>query len=96
MASIVGAEVVAAKEVLVTDGITATIRAPGLRLFGFDVWFASLEWGREREPSGGYVRLGTMAAAAEVAGESPGACRPVGSPVWRLLIPAGAEPEFRL
>jgi hypothetical protein len=66
------------------------------RLFGFNVWFTSLEWGREQEPSGGYVRPGTMAAAAEVAGESPGACRPVGSPVWRLFIPAGAEPEFRL
>jgi hypothetical protein len=96
MASVVGAEVVAAEEVLVADGITATIRAPGLRLFGFDVWFVSLEWGREREPSGGCVRPGTMAAAAEVAGESPGACRPAGSPVWRLFIPAGVEPEFRL
>jgi hypothetical protein len=48
------------------------------RLFGFNIWFASLEWGREREPSGGCVRPGTMAAAAEVAGESPGACRPTG------------------
>jgi hypothetical protein len=46
MASVDGAEVVAAEEVLVADGITATIRAPGLRLFGFNVWFASLEWGR--------------------------------------------------
>ena len=96
MASVVGAEVVAAEEVLVADGITATIRASGLRLFGFNVWFASLERGREREPSGGRVRPGSMAAAAEVAGESPGACRPAGSPVWRLFIPAGAEPEFRL
>jgi hypothetical protein len=30
MASVVGAEVVAAEEVLVADGITATIRAPGI------------------------------------------------------------------
>jgi hypothetical protein len=67
-----------------------------LRLFGFNVWFASLEWGREREPFGDCVHPWTMAAAAEVAGESPGACRPAGSPVWRLFIPAGAEPEFRL
>jgi hypothetical protein len=52
------------------------------RLFGFNIWFASLEWGREREPSAGRVRPGTMAAAAKVAGESPGACRPAGSPVW--------------
>jgi hypothetical protein len=65
-------------------------------LFGFDVWFASLERGREREPCGGRVRLGTIAAAAEVAGESPGTCCPAGSPVWRLFIPAGTEPEFRL
>jgi hypothetical protein len=64
MASVVGAEVVAAEEVLVADGITATIRAPGLLLFGFDSWFASLEWGHEREPSGGCVRSGTMATAA--------------------------------
>jgi hypothetical protein len=65
-------------------------------LFGFDVWFASLERGREREPSGGRVRPGTIAAAAEVAGESPRTCRPVGSLVWRLFIPAGTEPEFCL
>jgi hypothetical protein len=26
----------------------------------------------------------------------PPACRPVGSPVWRLFIPARTEPEFRL
>jgi hypothetical protein len=65
-------------------------------LFGFDGWFASLEWEREREPSSGRVRPGTMAAAAEVASESPGTRCPAGSPVWRLFIPAGTEPEFRL
>jgi hypothetical protein len=48
-------------------------------LFGFDVWFASLERGCEREPSGRRVRPGTIAAAAEVAGESPRTCRPAGS-----------------
>jgi hypothetical protein len=64
-------------------------------LFGFDGWFASLERECEREPSGGRVRPGTMAAAAEVAGELPGTHRPAGSPVWRLFIPAGTEPEFR-
>jgi hypothetical protein len=26
----------------------------------------------------------------------PEACRPAGSPVWRLFIPVGTEPEFRL
>jgi hypothetical protein len=46
MASVVGAEVVAAEEVLVTDGIIATIWAPGLRLFGFDSLSSPLEWGR--------------------------------------------------
>jgi hypothetical protein len=65
-------------------------------LFGFDVWFVPLERGREREPSGRRARPGTIAAAAEVAGESPGTCRPAGSPVWRSFIPAGTEPEFRL
>jgi hypothetical protein len=48
MATIVGAEVVAAEEVLVADGIAATIRAPGLRLFGFDSLSSPLEWGRGR------------------------------------------------
>jgi hypothetical protein len=65
-------------------------------LFRFDGWFASLEREREREPSGGRVRPGTTAAAAEVAGGSPGARRPAGSPVWRLFIPVGVEPEFCL
>jgi hypothetical protein len=64
-------------------------------LFGFNSWFASLEREREREPSGGRDRPGTMAAATEVAGGSPGVRRPAGSPVWRLFIPAGTEPEFR-
>jgi hypothetical protein len=65
-------------------------------LFGFDGWFASLERECEREPSGGRVRPGTMAAAVEVIGESPRTRRPAGSPVWRLFIPVGTEPEFRL
>jgi hypothetical protein len=65
-------------------------------LFGFNSWFASLEREREREPSGGRVRPGTMAAAVEVAGWSPGARRLAGSSVWRLYIPAETEPEFRL
>jgi hypothetical protein len=46
MAAVVGAEVVAAEEVLVADEIAATIRAPGLRLFGFDSLSSPLEWGR--------------------------------------------------
>ena len=96
MAAVVGAEVVAAGEGLSADEIVGAICAPGLRLFGFNIWFSSLEWGREREPSSGSVRPGTIAATAEVTGESPGVCRPVGSPMWRLFISAGVEPEFRL
>jgi hypothetical protein len=50
MAAVVGAEVVAAEEVLVTDEIAVAIRAPGLRLFGFDGLSSPLEWGRGRGP----------------------------------------------
>jgi hypothetical protein len=92
----VGAEVVAAGEGFSADTIVGAICAPGLWLFGFNVWFSSSARGREREPSSGSVCPGTIAAAAEVAGESPGVCRPAGRPMWRLFIPAGVEPEFRL
>jgi hypothetical protein len=92
----IGADVVAAGESLPTVEAVSAAYGPAPGSFGFNIWFASLEWGRGREPSGGCVRPGTMAATAEVAGESPGACRPVGSPVWRLFIPAGTEPKFRL
>jgi hypothetical protein len=63
MASVVGAEVVAAEEVLVADGITATIRAPGLRLFGFDSLSSPLEWGRGRGARCSSVRRKVIAAA---------------------------------
>jgi hypothetical protein len=92
----VGAKVVAAGEGFSADEIVGAICAPGLRLFGFNIWFSSPVRGREREPSSGSVRPGTIATAAEVAGESTGACRPAGPPMWRLFIPAGVEPEFRL
>jgi hypothetical protein len=92
----VGAEVVAAGEGFSADEIVSAICAPGLRLFGFNSWFLSSARGREREPSSGSVRPGTIAAAAEVAGESPGACRPAGPPMWGLFVPARVEPEFRL
>jgi hypothetical protein len=59
---IVGAEVVAAEEVLVADGITATIRASGLRLFGFDSLSSPLEWGRGRGPCCSSVRPEAIAA----------------------------------
>jgi hypothetical protein len=92
MASVVGAKVVAAEEVLVVDGITATIRAPGLRLFGSDSLSSPLEWGRGRGPCCSSVRPEAIAAVvwppgAEVVvaaagagvGEPPGVsspCRP--------------------
>jgi hypothetical protein len=63
MASVVGAEVVAAEEVFVADGITATIRAPGLRLFGFDSLSSALEWGHGRGPRCSNVRPEAIAAA---------------------------------
>jgi hypothetical protein len=92
MASVVGAEVVAAGKVLVADRITAAIRAPGLRLFGFDSLSSPLEWGRGRGHCCNSVRPEAIAAAflppgAEVVvaaagagiGEPPGVlspCRP--------------------
>jgi hypothetical protein len=105
----VGAEVVAAEEVLVTDEIATAIRAPGLRLSGFDSLSSPLEWGHGRGPCHSRVCPEVIAAAvwpprAEVVvaaagagvGEPPGGCRPTGSPMWRLFIPAGVELEFRL
>jgi hypothetical protein len=50
MAAVIGAEVVAAEEVLVADEIAAAICALGLRLFGFDSLSSPLEWGRGRGP----------------------------------------------
>jgi hypothetical protein len=67
-----------------------------------------LEWGRGRGPCRSSVCPEVIAAAvwppgaevvvaaAVVGGEPPGACRPAGPPMWRLFIPAGVEPEFRL
>jgi hypothetical protein len=62
-AAVVGAEVVAAEEVLVADGITAIIRAPGLRLFGFDSLSSPLEWGRGRGARRSSVLPEVIAAA---------------------------------
>jgi hypothetical protein len=69
MAAVVGAEVVAAEEVLVTDEIAAAIRAPGLRLFGFDGLSSPLEWGRGQGPYRSSVCPEVIAAAVW----SPGA-----------------------
>jgi hypothetical protein len=48
MAPIVGAEVEAAREVLVADGITATIRASGFRLFVLVLAPRASAWARAR------------------------------------------------
>jgi hypothetical protein len=68
-AVVVGAEVVAAEEVLVADEIAATIRAPGLRLFGFDSLTSPLEWGRGRGPYRSTVCPEVIAAAVWPPGE---------------------------
>jgi hypothetical protein len=44
---------------------------------------------------GGQVAA-VVGAEVVVGGEPPGVCRPAGPPMWRLFIPAGVEPEFRL
>jgi hypothetical protein len=62
-AAIVGAEVVAAEEVLVADEIAATICALGLRLFGFDSLSSPLQWGRGRGPYRSSVCPEVIAAA---------------------------------
>jgi hypothetical protein len=109
VAAVVGAEVVAAEEVLVADEIAAATCAPGLRLFGFDSLSSPLEWGRGRGPCRSSVYPEVIAAivwppGAEVVvaaagvggGEQPGNCRPAGPPMWGLFVPAGVEPEFYL
>jgi hypothetical protein len=108
-AAVVGAEVVAAEEVLVADEIAATIRAPGLRLFGFDSLSSPLEWGRGRGPYRSSVCPEVIAAAvwppgAEVVvaaagaggGEPPGVLSPHRPPMWGIVRTCGAELEFRL
>jgi hypothetical protein len=63
MAAVVGAEVVAAEEVLVAGEIAATICAPGLRLFGSNSLSSPLEWGRGRGPYRSSVCPEVIAAA---------------------------------
>jgi hypothetical protein len=107
--AVVGAEMVAIEEVLVADEIAATIRAPGLWLFGFD----SLSL-----PSSGDAGKDLIAAASalrssllRLAARSGGRCRccrsrrrratwgfvaPQALQCRGLFVPAGAEPEFHL
>jgi hypothetical protein len=105
----VGAEVVAAREVLVADEIVGAICAPGLRLFGFDSLSLPLEWGHGRGPYRSSVcpeviaaavwppRAKVVVAAVRASGGEPlGVRRPAGLLVWRLFIPVGMEPESHL
>jgi hypothetical protein len=63
VAAVVGAEVVAAGEVLVADEIVSAICAPGLRLFGFDSLSSPVEWGHGRKPCRSSVCPEVIAAA---------------------------------
>jgi hypothetical protein len=102
VAAVVGAEVVAAGEGLVADEIVGAICAPGLRLFDFDSLSSPLEWGRGRGPCRSSVCPEVIAAAvwppgtkvvvaaAVVGGESPGACRPAGPPMWGVVRTCGS------
>jgi hypothetical protein len=101
MASVVDAEVAVAEEVLVADGVTATMRAPGLRLFGFDSLPSSLKWGRGRGARRSSVRPEVIVAAVWPLRSgrqraTRGFVAPQALQRGGLFVPAGAEPEFRL
>jgi hypothetical protein len=88
MAAVVGAEVVVAEEVLVADGVTATIRAPGLRLFGFDSLSSPLEWGRGQGAhcSSVHPERRSLSLLPERASASHlGFRRPAGPPMWAVV-----------
>jgi hypothetical protein len=79
-----------------------------LRLFGLGGLSSPLVWRRGRGTSSSSVCPEAVAAAVlpsetevvdaavVVGGEPTGVGRPAGPPMWRLFIPAGVEPEFRL
>jgi hypothetical protein len=99
--SVVGAEVAAAEEVLVVDGVTATMRASGLRFFGFDSLSSPLEWGRGQGARRSSVRPEVIAAAVwPLRSGRRRATRGFVAPQvlqrGGLFVPAGVEPEFRL
>jgi hypothetical protein len=107
-APVVGAEVEAAREVPVADGITATIRASGLRLFVLVLAPRALAWARARlqqcppEAIAAAVRPPRAGVVVVAAGTGDGE-PPVGLWLLRrppdrvgLFVPAEVEPEFRL
>jgi hypothetical protein len=102
MAAVVDVEVVAAEEVLVTDEIAATIRAPGLRLFGFDSLSSppSGDVGEELVAAASALRSSLLlfghfraevvvAAAGAGVGVPPGSCRPTCPPTWGVVHTCG-------
>jgi hypothetical protein len=101
--AVVGAEVVAAGEVLVADEIVGAICAPGLWIFGFDSLSSPLEWGRGREPCRSSVCPEVIAvvvwppgaevivtAAGVGGGEPPRICHPAGPPMWGVVRTYGS------
>jgi hypothetical protein len=105
----IGAEAEAAREVPVADGITATIRAPGLR---FSYLSSPLERRRGRGQDCSSAHPEACTAAARRSGarvvvaviRTGGGEPPVGLSVapqafplgGGLFVPAEGEPEFRL
>jgi hypothetical protein len=99
---------VATGEGFSADETVGATYGPGLRLFGFNGLFSSPARGRERGPFSSSVcpeavhvdvlspETEVVVAAAVVGGEPPGLCYPTGPLVWRLFMPTGVEPEFRL
>jgi hypothetical protein len=107
VAAVVGAEVVAAGESVSADETISANRGPtsgslaliacprpssrdageGLVAAASALRSSLLLFGRPERRS-----LSLLAGG----GEPTGVYRPVGPPMWRLFIPAGVEPEFRL
>jgi hypothetical protein len=101
MAYVVSAEVAMVEEVLVADGVTATMHAPGLWLFGFDSLSSPLEWGRGRGARRSSVHPEVIAAAVWPLRSgrrraTRGFVAPQALQRGGLFVPAGVEPEFCL
>jgi hypothetical protein len=102
VAAVVGAEVVAAREVLIADEIVGAMCAPGLRLFGFDSLSSPLERRHGRGPRHNSVgpeviaavvsppEAGVVVAAVRAVASKPlGVRRPAGPPMWGVVRTRG-------